>query len=270
MRRILLPTDFSKNSLNAINYAMDFFKGKTCEFYFLNVQKPSEFVSSDIYTASPIDSTIYASIAQDNKKQLDALVGAYSKKYASESFTFEGIFDFDVFVDAIQQIIHSKNIELIIMGTNGATGADEVLFGSNTLKVIRNVQHPILVIPENYTFNGFASLLFTLKEEDDIHPEALSPIGDMIKGNKVSLQVLQLDTTKQMPHSPILSDFSEIKYHAIEAVPTPEAVSSFEQLFSVDMHAIFIKPKSFFERIFSGTDTPQLSYESRVPLLVLK
>ena len=101
MKRILLPTDFSKNSLNAVNYAMALFKGKTCEFYFLNVQKPSEFVSSDIYTASPVDSTIYTAIAEDNKKKLNKLVAKYSKKYASESFTFEGIFDFDVFVDSL-------------------------------------------------------------------------------------------------------------------------------------------------------------------------
>ncbi|HAT63776.1 MAG TPA: hypothetical protein DCS66_04115 [Flavobacteriaceae bacterium] len=270
MKRILLPTDFSKNSLNAVNYAMALFKGKTCEFYFLNVQKPSEFVSSDIYTASPVDSTTYTAIAEDNKKKLNKLVAKYSKKYASESFTFEGIFDFDVFVDSVQQTIHSKHIELVILGTNGATGAEEVIFGSNTLKLIRNLQHPILAIPENYKFSTFSSLLFTLKEEDDFHPDALLPIGDMVKGNQITLQVLQLDTKKKMPKSPILAQFSEIKYHHIEDVPTPEAVSSFEQLYEVDMHAIFIKPKSFFERIFSGTDTPQLSYESRVPLLVLK
>lgn len=270
MKRILLPTDFSKNSKNAINYAMEFFKGKNCEFYFLNIQKPSEFVSSDIYTASPVDSTIYTSIAEDNKEKLNELVTEYSERYGSEAFTFEGIFDFDVFVDSIQQTIHSKNIELVIMGTNGATGASEVIFGSNTLKVIRNIQHPLLVIPENYSYSGFNSLLFTLKDEDDIHPNALNPIGEMVAGNEVALQVLQLNTQKQMPKSTILEKFSEIKYHHIEDVPTPEAVSSFEQLFSVDMHVIFIKPKSFFERIFSGTDTPQLSYESRVPLLVLK
>ena len=270
MKRILLPTDFSKNSLNAVNYSMECFKGKTCEFYFLNVQKPSEFVFSDIYTASPMDNTIYASIAEDNKKKLNTLVAKYSKKYASESFTFEGIFDFDVFVDSVQQTIHSKHIELVILGTNGATGAEEVIFGSNTLKLIRNLQHPILAIPEGYKYSSISSILFTIKEEDDFHPDALLPISELVKGKNVSLQVLQLDTKKKLPKSSLLKQFSEIKYHHIENVPTPEAVSSFEQLFKVDMHAIFIHPKSFFERIFSGTDAPQLSYESRVPLLVLK
>ena len=270
MKRILLPTDFSENSLNAVTYAMELFRGKSMAFYFLNVQKPSEFVSSDIYTASPMESSIYETIAADNKEKLDEIVEAYSKKYASESYTFESIFDFDVFLDAVQQVIHSKNIDMVVMGTNGATGAAEVLFGSNTLKVIRNIKHPLLVIPENYKYTSFSSLLFTLKEDDDIHPDALAPLGEIVKGNHVSLQVLQLDTHKEVPNSPILKLFSEMEYHHIEGVPTPEAVSSFEQLLPVDMHVIFIRPKSFFERIFSGTDMPQLSYESKVPLLVLK
>lgn len=270
MKRVLLPTDFSENSLNAVQYAMAFFKGKSMEFYFLNVQKASEFITSDIYTASAMDSTIYATIASDNKEQLDGLVNEYSKKYASEAYTFEGIFDFDVFIDAVAQTIHSKNIDLVIMGTNGATGAAEVIFGSNTLKVIRNIQIPVLVIPENYTYHTFTSLLFTLKDEDDFHPDALLPVAEMVQGRNVTLQVLQLDTHKEVPKNSVFGEFTNIEYHRIEGVPTPEAVSSFEQLLPVDMHVIFIHPKSFFHRLFSGSDTPQLSYETRVPLLVLK
>ena len=39
MKNILLPTDFSQNSLNAINYAMELFKDTPCKFYLLNAFK---------------------------------------------------------------------------------------------------------------------------------------------------------------------------------------------------------------------------------------
>ena len=39
MKNILLPTDFSQNSLNAINYAMELFKDTPCQFYLLNAFK---------------------------------------------------------------------------------------------------------------------------------------------------------------------------------------------------------------------------------------
>lgn len=53
METILLPTDFSKNSLNAIDFAMKMFKETNCTFYILNIQKASSFVSDDLMTASP-------------------------------------------------------------------------------------------------------------------------------------------------------------------------------------------------------------------------
>ena len=167
MKRILLPTDFSENSLNAIHYALTFFKGIPCEFCFLNIQKPSEYVTGEIYTSSPTESTIYDSVAKDHKEKLNELVLRYEKEYEQQPFTFDSIFDFDVFVDAIQQVVNTRSIELIIMGTNGATDAAEVLFGSNTLKVIRNVNCPILAIPEGFQYQQFASVLFTYKKEDE-------------------------------------------------------------------------------------------------------
>ena len=48
MKSILLPTDFSKNSINAIEYAVNLFKDEPVEFFVLNIQKASTFVSDDL------------------------------------------------------------------------------------------------------------------------------------------------------------------------------------------------------------------------------
>lgn len=269
MKRILLPTDFSENSLNAIDYAMAIFENQSCEFTFLNVQKPSEYISDDIYTASP-DFSIYEAIANDNKQKLIALKDQYAKKFESQPFYFEAHYDFDNFTDAIQQLVAAKNIELIVMGTNGATNASEILFGSNTLQVIRLVRCPILAIPAGFKFNGLSSMLFTLRDQDHYHPNAMAPLGEIVSDRKVSLEVLQLDTHNKLPPNKVLEKFSAVNYHRVEGVPTPEAISSYEQLLPIDIHAIFIRPKSFFERIFSGSNTSKIAYQSRVPLLVLK
>lgn len=269
MKRILLPTDFSENSINAIDYAMELFKNQSCEFTFLNVQKPSEYIIDDIYTASP-NYTIYEAISKDNKQKLSELKKSYSEKYESQPFYFDGQFDFDVLTDAIQQLVSVKNIELIIMGTNGATDAAEKLFGSNTLQVIRQVRCPILAIPKGFKFKELSSILFTLREEDHFHPNALLPLEELVNDRKVSLEVLQLDTHNKLPPNKVLDKFSEINYHSVQGIPSPEAISSYEQLLPVDIHVIFIRPKSFFERMFSGSDTTKITYQSRVPLFVLK
>jgi len=79
MKNILLPTDFSENSLNAIDYAMHFFENWECDFYILNVQKVSEYISADLVAGSQTD-TIYDSIASDNKKLINQLVKKLSNR----------------------------------------------------------------------------------------------------------------------------------------------------------------------------------------------
>lgn len=270
MKHILLPTDFSKNSINAIDFAMDFLAGVACHFYFLNVQKPSQYVTGDIYTSSPQDTTIYETISQDNKKQLEILKKTYKKKYGSQNYIFETLFDFDVIVDAINQVVLKKNISLIFMGTNGASDAAEVLFGSNTLKVIRGVHCPIIAIPKGYRYTGIKKILLTLKEDDVFHPDALNPLKELIIGKNVSAEVLQIEGSNTLPENAGKDMFTSINYHHIEGVATADAVSSFEQLIPVDIHVVFIHPTSFFKRIFFGSDAKELTYKSWVPLLVLK
>ena len=67
MKSILLPTDFSKNSVNAINYAMALFKDVSCDFYLLNVQKASSFISDDMMVMAS-SATIYQTIIDVSKK----------------------------------------------------------------------------------------------------------------------------------------------------------------------------------------------------------
>ncbi len=269
MKRILLPTDFSKNSLNAIDYALALFERQPCEFFFLNIQKPSHFVTDDLIAGAP-STSIYEAIANDNKKQLEGLKESFVERYRDQPFEFETRFDFDSLEDAIQQLVNEESIELVIMGTNGATDAEEVLFGSNTLRVIRNVRCPILAVPEGYRFNGLSSLLFTLTEEGEFHPDALQPLEGLLRDHIVTLEVLQLNTQRELPKSALLERFAGINYHPLEDIPTEYAVNSYEQLFPVDMHAIFIQPKGFFARIFSGSENTKITYQTRVPLLVLK
>lgn len=269
MKRILLPTDFSKNSINAIHYAMELFEKRSCEFFLLNIQKPSQYITEELMRSTPTDS-VYEAVSQDNKKQLEDLKESLMETYVNRPYHFKTVFDFDILEDAIQQLVNAETIELVIMGTNGATDAAEVIFGSNTLRVIRNVHCPILAIPENYKYHGFSSLLFSLMHEEHFHPEVLTPLSDLLRDHVVSLEVLQIDTHEELPESPILSQFAAINYHPVESIPAAHAISSYEQLLPVDMHAIYIKPKSFFQRLFSGNDTAKLSYISKVPLLVLK
>ena len=123
MKTILLPTDFSPNSINAIHYAIDLFEDCVCEFHILNVQKASDFISDDFRTMSP-STTIYQTLIVSAKEALKELITKLKAKQ-NKKHSFEMMVDYDNFIDAINQACALKKIELIVMGTKGATGVDE-------------------------------------------------------------------------------------------------------------------------------------------------
>src|SRR5690606_3047832 len=60
-----------------------------------------------------------------------------------------------------------ENIDFVVMGTQGATGAKEILFGSNTVQVMGNVKVPVLAIPADFAFELPRHLLFPTDFEVD-------------------------------------------------------------------------------------------------------
>jgi len=277
MKKILLPTDFSTNSLHAIDYAMNFFKRDEVHFVLLNIQKSSEYITDDLMAAGP-GSSVHEAISGDNTAKLEALAAKYRDKFQHEKFTFETIFDFDVFIDAIAQTVSAKKIDLIIMGTNGATGAKEVIFGSNTLQVIRNIGCPVLAIPEDFEYKSIEKILLSIQNNEIPSKAALAPLFQFIEIHDFEIHVLGIYETgsthseEKELQKKIASLFPGTPpvYHKIENIPASMAIQSFTQLEGVDMHAVYIIEQTFLDRFLHGSDDSKLSYGTDVPLLVLK
>ncbi len=274
MKNILLPTDFSDNSRNAIRYAMKLFEGHTCDFFFLNVQKVSEFATDDIYTSSP-KKTLYEAVVGDNKHQLQRFVAEFENQ--NDGITFHSSIDYDVFTDAVNQAVLLNDIDLIVMGTNGATGAEKVLFGSNTLQVIRKVNCPMLAIPEGYVYKDLNDVVFSFHPLEQIETKRLKPLQEIIKKHNASIKLLEIDERlswekdSNEPKATLVKIFSDVDHElfCLKGIPTPMAVNSFEQLIGVQMHATFIERKSFLNRFIFGSETSKISYETIIPLLIL-
>ncbi len=130
MKKILLPTDFSENSINAIEYASHLFKDVPCKFFLLNVFKipylaNEELMDQNVAQLAALEEEMHETSKKEMKELLDRLPKNTKHDFATIS-------DYNLFNLAVHQVVEEKNIELIIMGTKGATGAKEIFLGSNT------------------------------------------------------------------------------------------------------------------------------------------
>lgn len=274
MKNILLPTDFSKNSKNAIEYSMKLFEGETVTFHILNSQKPTGYITADVLYGAAGDS-VYDGILNDNKKELEKLIRHCESLSENENFTFVPKIDFDNIVDAVNQAVSLNNIELIIMGTNGATGAEEVVFGSNTLKLIRKANCPVLAIPEGYVYNKIESVLLSVNYQYELKTDVLGVILDIVRKHDSTLKILEIEENNVEVNSPKgnyidLFKGINIERFCIKNIPSAVAIDAFTQLIPVQLHAMFVERKSLLDRFIFGSETSKISYSSKVPLLIFR
>ena len=275
MKNILLPTDFSENSINAINYALKLFANSEIKFHILNVQKTSDYITSELISSSPSDS-IYKGVLEDNRLKIEKLVEQLKAENYSSKFTFKRLIDYDVFIDAIRQVIKLHEIDLIIMGTNGATGAKEEIFGSNTMKVIRNINCPVIAVPEKYRFCKINRILFSIHSEMKKYFSELKPLRSIMRIYEPELDVLEITEDAKQPNNgeddltigDLLYEFKFKKFE-IKKVPFIYAIETFQQLIPTDLHALFVEKERFFDRILFGSKNSKLTYNSKVPLLIM-
>ncbi|WP_204346047.1 universal stress protein [Psychroserpens algicola] len=261
MKNILLLTDFSDNSLNAIRYALRFFKSDSCNFYLMNVCKVKSFISDDLMLSS--QNSIYESIIAEPKDKLSQLIKELREEFNNVELNFETIIDFDLFTDAINQAVNTKDIDFVVMGSNGITGASEIIFGSNTANVIRKVKCKTLIIPEGYRFKNVKELLFPITSDDDLTESTLEDIVTFINSYKLHTHVLQLNSQNNQAET-ILYKLPDSNFKTIDDVPVEYAISSYLQTNTIDLTLFLEHSKPFLERIFKASPAKNIAS----PLLI--
>lgn len=277
MKNILLPTDFSKNSINAIHYALEFFKDEKCQFYILNIQKASSFISDDMLVVHS-STTIYKTLIDAAKKSIANIITTLNKEFENNNHQFHSIVDYDNFVDSINQVIIKHEIDLIIMGTKGASGIAKVLFGSNTVRVMQRCIAPVLAIPDGYKFKKIEHLAFATTNSKCFNKGHLDILNEIIELNHASAHVLHLaDKNHLLPEVQDNEDFFKTNFSVgkHEFIDTSKkdmfnVVSNYIEKHDIDMLAIMNKKHSFLERLFITHTVETFAFKINIPLLVMQ
>jgi len=276
MMKILLPTDFSETARNAMEYALNFFKGESCTFYFLNIYTAGNYTTGDLWQASGEES-VYDALLLNKKIKLEVLIDQLEQEYRNKKYKFKGIADYDEFTDAINQVVELNEINFIVMGTEGAKGVKELVFGTHTQNVIHKVDCPILVVPKGIVFKGFKKILLTLDYDYKFNLSVIKPLIRLMTKHKTSLDILRMkkedansdDLVKEEKKIERSFKGTKHKIHMISEVHTVEAINSLVQAMRIDMNVISAKKELFLDRVLYGSSVSKIINRSRIPLLVL-
>lgn len=278
MKSILLPTDFSENSWNAIQYALNFFEKDYCHFYLLNVTKLNDLVLVDtsyITTQEAIEE-VHTKLS---KKKLRAILKRISQEFPNNKrHKFYVLADYQFFIESIRKHVKEKKIDLIVMGTKGASGLKKMIIGSNTGDVLAKVRCTTLVVPENAKFNNIAEIAFPTDLSFSYHIQTLQPILDILDEFSSFLRVLHINKKQeklnrdQQRYKELLDDYFNGYKHSLHFLTNDsieDAVQCFVQSRNIDIITMVAKNLNYFQRILFLPTVKEISYHTDVPFLVL-
>jgi universal stress protein A len=143
IKRILIPVDFSDDSLKALAYGRDFAKPFGAEICVLYVVEPIYYATpADMYATSPNIAMLIDEQRRVGAQQL-ARINAELKKKGARVRTFQKT---GSAAQCIVDTAKSLKAGLIVMGTHGRTGLAHMLMGSVAEKVVRTAACPVLTV----------------------------------------------------------------------------------------------------------------------------
>lgn len=156
MKRILVPCDFSDPAVQAFKFAVELALKSRGEIYLLNV------VEVPVMHETVLMPTLYfeQSLMNEMKEAAGKKFQKMKDKWAGEGVTVSTYVEFGSIITSIRQFIDEKKIDLVVMGTHGATGAREFLIGSNTEKIVRTSSVPVIAIKKSTKLSNIKSIVF--------------------------------------------------------------------------------------------------------------
>lgn len=267
MNNILVTTDFSFAASNAIEYAAKFAQKTNRNLTIANfkISEPASepTVCRYIRETPDILKEMSETIHKTYSIQCDYIVKRTNKSLEK---TMETI---------------SSDLDLIVMGTNGADDLYQYFLGSNAYHVVKRSKCPVLVVPENVSFESIERIVFAWDYTVD-SKIALSKLNELLKTNQAEITLLHISRHI----TPVSDELFEALKETVSTQLTDNKNIRFDKIFSKDPGNFSKKLLDYTEdlkanllvtmyhergiqNIFHGAITRKLSETLNCPLLVL-
>jgi nucleotide-binding universal stress UspA family protein len=270
MKKILVPTDFSRIAANAFAYAQRLAAQQGAEVEVMHAYHPS-FDYSNPYLDVP--ATEFDSIKRD-------LLDNFVEEFTAGEGSVVALPKTKLHIGfASEEIVRqSKEVDLIVMGTTGEGNLLEQTFGSVSTYVAQYAHCPVLFVPGNCEVKPFEDIVFA--SNNQAADEALiTQVMDMMQGRSANIHFVHIDNSTNTPYH-----VEEVLYEEaarrnmpgigfntveIECPNVQEGIVRYAEDIKADLIVMGTAHRGFLERLFHKSVTREVVFHTAVPLLVM-
>jgi len=277
MLKILLPTDFSANAWNAIRYALKFLENRDCIFYILHAYTPA-FYRMDYLIGGPTFSAIPDVGVDISMEGLEKTKEDIINNYPNPRHQYELVSAFNLLTDEIDNIATEKKVDMVIMGTQGASGAKEIFVGTNTVYIIRKARIPVMAIPASYRFQKISHILFPTDYWSKYKEEEFQRLLDLADFCAAEITVLHVKeeydlTPKQEGNKAHLAGrLSGVphRFEELKGALMPQAIMDYVTEHQFELLVMMNRKHGFLDRLMWRQNIDQIGFHVEIPFLVLR
>lgn len=271
MKTILVPTDFSDTAANALNYAIELAKREQAKLVLLHV-----------YHIEPAASYIDVPLPDHEsgtpeEKWLNKLRALETKaKHASQELQTELVARLDLAVDGIVKEAEERDVDMIVIGTTGASGLKEIFLGSNAARVIERAHCPVIAVPAEASYQHLKKIAYACNYRD-IDLEAIQKLIEIAEPFHAQINVLHVyedeeakareqmqkfihDTDQKIP-------YSNISYELLGGEDVERKLEEYLQTQAADLLVLSTHQRDLRDKLFGRSITQKLVYHSKVPVM---
>lgn len=277
MRKVLIPTDFSENALNAIRYALELYKYERSEFFIIHAFA-DEVYESDTYLTRELFDKTKEQVKRRSEEELNIILEQLAIWSPNPKHQYHVFSLFGTLIDEANEMVDRENIDVLVMGTKGKTDDRDITFGSNTLQVLKYVKCPVLAIPAGYPPYPPKKLLFPSDFLLPFKKRELKLVSTMAKSFVVEINFLHLLKSdnisfRQEDNKAFLECCMKdniIHFHQEKGNKLTSAINSYIDKNDIDMLVIVNSRHSFLEDYLYQSTIDKIGLHIKIPFLVLQ
>jgi nucleotide-binding universal stress UspA family protein len=273
MKKILVPTDFSEHAEYALKVAAQIAKKNNCELFILNMLDLPTHLNDAVNSGVNIPEVmLFLKKTNDNLEELASesyLNGLKITTSAKIEKTFDGI------------VTYSKehDIDLIVMGSHGSSGFREMIIGSNTEKIVRTSDVPVLVV--KHEIENFKATNFVFAS--DFTAEIKKPFQQLVDFANIfdaDLNLVMINTPNNFKPTivaeQIMNDFvkdfkiNKHSMHIFNDSNVENGILNFANRVDADLIGMCTHGRTGFAHFFNGSISEDLVNHAVRPVITFK
>lgn len=269
MKHILVPCDFSEQSVNALKFAAQLQATSHSEIHLLHIVDLPFLYDTVLMPALSFEEEKLQDLQSSAQKKLDSIALRVEARVRTQVQLGSPS-------QKILEYITNNSISLVIMGTKGATGMRDIFIGSNTEKIVRASGVPVIAVKDDIRPRQIKNIVFPNTMDSDAHEDLLMKVKELQHSLHAHLHVVYINTPlnfkedtatrERLAHFAkryMLRDFTTNIFNDVEE---EKGIINFARMIDADMIAVGTHGRKGLAHLLSGSIAEDLVNHSKLPI----